>query len=187
MRGRVTCSQCVSRRSRSYLPLLAALTLLSFALLACSPAAEAPGYSEAQQGIVDELGEPASFQIAYLPSAEVDDEDASTLRRTEVWYYPEHEQQISFIDGVAVSVQGWEWQPETPTDYPALSPAHFHIDMTLDDVADVLGVAPSELEEIEVDPELSATDDVHVYATAEVVFTIERGALTYLQTVGTER
>lgn len=169
-----------------------ALALLT-ALAGCTPASETgsaetwPGYSEPQQGIVDALGEPAAFQLAYLPADDLGADGAGSLRRTEVWYYPEHEQQISFIDGVAVSVQGWEWLPESPTDYPALSPADFHIDMTLDDIAAALGTAITDIDEIEIDPELTATDDVHVYATTDVVFTIERGALTYLQTVGTER
>ena len=188
MNGPSPCRAQVSRHDRQYAVLMVALAVaLSLILAGCSPAADVPGYSQTQQGIIDELGAPAAFQIAYLPSADLDDEGAGALRRTEVWYYPEHEQQISFIDGAALSVQGWEWQPEVPTEYPALSPADFHIGMTLDDVAAVLGVEPGDIEEIEVDPELSATDDVHVFATTEVVFTIERGALTYVQTLGTER
>ena len=181
-------SNRLTRRPRRHSPLCAVLALaLSLVLSGCSPAVENPGYSQVQQGIVDQLGAPAAFQIAYLPSAEVDSDGASTLRRTEVWYYPEHEQQISFIDGVAVGVQGWEWQPEPPAEYAQLAPADFHIGMTLDDVAEVLDLPPADIEEIEVDPELSVTDDVHVYATAEVVFTIERGALTYIQTMGAEQ
>ncbi|MBN2848653.1 MAG: hypothetical protein JXP72_09450 [Coriobacteriia bacterium] len=156
--------------------------------VACSPAGSSDiGYSESQQEIVDALGEPAAFQIAYLPADDVDADGASSLRRTEVWYYPEHEQQISFIDGVAVSVQGWEWMPEVPADYPALSPAAFDISMSLDDVADALGETASAIDELVIDPVLADEDDVHVYATDTAVFTIERGMLTYIQTVGAER
>lgn len=188
MRKRCTGSQCVSRLLCSRHRLHAALLLvLCLVLIGCSPPAEEPAYSEAQQAIVEELGEPAAFQLAYLPSADEGEEGASTLLRTEVWYYPEHEQQISFIDGVAVSVQGWEWQPENPTDYPALSPARFTIDMTLENVAAVLGVASDQIDELPIDPGLTASDDLHVYATATAVFTIERGALTYLQTIGVEQ
>ncbi|HSQ22515.1 MAG TPA: hypothetical protein VLQ52_06955 [Coriobacteriia bacterium] len=184
---------CSGRARGSRAPMLAAALLLATLLLAalsagCSPAGSSDiGYSASQQEIVDALGEPAAFQIAYLPADDVDADGASSLRRAEVWYYPEHEQQISFIDGVAVSVQGWEWMPEVPADYPALSPAAFEISMSLDDVAGALGMAANDIEEIVIDPVLADEDDVHVYATEAAVFTIERGMLTYIQTIGAER
>ena len=155
---------------------------------ACTPgsstAASGPGFSDAQAELIEKLGSPTAFQIAYAPSDDIDADGATSLRRTEVWYYLEHEQQISFIDGVPVAVQGWEFMPEAPTDYPALSPADFHISMMLTDVEAILGETA---EEIVIDPELAETDDVHVYATTSAIFTIERGALTYMQTIGVEQ
>jgi hypothetical protein len=176
----------MKRTVRILLSAALVLAMLS-ALPGCAPAGSGPGYSEPQREIVDALGEPAAFQIAYLPADDIDDQGAGSLRRVETWYYPEHEQQISFIDGVAVSVQGWEWAPESPAEYPALAPTDFHIDMTLDDVAAVLGIAPGDIDELDIDPELTTTDDVRVYATSETVFTIERGVLTYVQTLGVEQ
>lgn len=155
---------------------------------ACTPgsaaSADGPGFSDTQEELITTLGEPTAFQIAYAPADDADSDGATSLRRTEVWYYLEHEQQISFIDGIAVAVQGWEFMPEAPTDYPTLSPADFHIDMTLADVEAILG---EPAEEVIIDPALAEEDDTHVYVTESAIFTIERGSLTYLQTIGVER
>jgi len=155
---------------------------------ACTPGSSAvasgPGFSEAQAELIETLGSPTAFQIAYAPSDDIDADGATSLRRTEVWYYLEHEQQISFIDGVPVAVQGWEFMPEAPTDYPALSPADFHISMALADVEAILG---EPAEEVIIDPALAEEDDTHVYVTESAIFTIERGSLTYLQTIGVEQ
>ena len=167
--------------------LLLLLMLILASVAACTPDAapsEGPGISDTQAEIITTLGEPTAFQIAYAPADDADEDGATSLRRAEIWYYIEHEQQISFVDGVAVAVQGWEFMPEVPTDYPTLSPADFHIDMTLADVESVLG---EPAEEIIIDPALAEEDDTHVYVTDSAIFTIERGSLTYLQTIGVER
>ncbi|PKQ37632.1 MAG: hypothetical protein CVT59_06185 [Actinobacteria bacterium HGW-Actinobacteria-1] len=167
---------------------LLSLILGSAFTAACTPSsagsAEGPGFLDTQAELITTLGEPTAFQIAYAPADDADADGATSLRRTEVWYYLEHEQQISFVDGVAVAVQGWEFMPEVPTDYPTLSPADFHIDMTLADVESILG---EPAEEVIIDPALAEEDDTHVYVTESAIFTIERGALTYLQTIGVER
>lgn len=131
--------------------------------------------STAQQELVEVFGHPSQFSIAYVPGGTEDDEIAV---RSEVWYYPDHGQQVTFLSGTIISVDEMPVE-EAPVVYPDLHPEQFDIDMTLDEVAALAGPEVALVEAIPGD-----TGDLELYAGEGALFAMERGQLVFLQTIG---
>jgi len=155
-------------------------TLVFFAVLSDDEpeliaASDAPDDAQAAEDeISDVFGPPDQFIVAYLPR------DGGELVRTEIWYYPEHEQKVTFVEGKVVSVDPME-NPGTDVIYPDLMPGDFDFEMGYDDVMAVLG---GEADEIDETPELLGEFDVQTYVNDSAVFAIEGGRLVYVQTIG---
>jgi hypothetical protein len=137
-------------------------------------AAGAPDAQAVEDEVADVFGPPQQFIVAYLPR------EGDELVRTEIWYYPEHEQKVTFIEGRAVSVDPMEY-PGEDVSYPDFEPAEFDFDMTYDDVMAVLG---GEADEMDETPELLGEFDAQTYVNDNAVFAIEGGHLVYIQTIG---
>jgi hypothetical protein len=131
--------------------------------------------STAQQELVEVFGYPPQFSIAYVPGGTEDDE---TSARGEVWYYPDHGQQVTFLSGTIISVDEIPVD-EAPVAYPDLRPEQFDIDMTLDEVAALAGPEVALVESIP-----GGTGDLELYAGEGALFAMERDQLVFLQTIG---
>ncbi len=133
--------------------------------------------SAAQEEVIEQLGPPPRFLIAYVPRTEGSSEE---LVRTEVWYYPDHQQSISFVEGAIASVETIAPDPEGAT-YPDLRPEAFDFEMGYEEVAALLG---GDIQKVEELPDLSSKDGIELYEGDHGMFAIERGKLVYLQTIG---
>ncbi len=170
------------RRNWKAIPAVILAALLSSLLVAfwvyrINDAVTYRGLTRDQAHIVRTLGSPARFTLVYLPLGEKGERE---LTRAEVWFYPEHGQSISFVHGRIVSVDDMEGDPVEST-YPELRPWHFDVSMDLTDVESALGEEGAPVDPL---PELRKGAEVASYATAHAVYSIERGRLVYLQTVG---
>ena len=154
--------------------------MLVFALLPAEDpepvaATDAPAKAQAiEDEVADVFGPPDQFIVAYLPR------DGGELVRTEIWYYPEHEQKVTFVEGKAVSVDLME-NPGEDVVYPDLDPTQFDFEMGYEEVMAVLG---GEADQIDETPELLGEFDVQTYVNDRAVFAIEGGNLVYVQTIG---
>lgn len=130
-----------------------------------------------QRTIVRSLGQPSRFTVAYLP---LGTEGNYEITRTEVWYYPEHGQRISFVRGRVVSVDRIGDEPVAAR-YPSLDPWRFHVGMNREQVESVLGTTA-----LAIDPAVEAdgSDGAQVYVSGQAVFSVEKGKLVYFSSLG---
>jgi hypothetical protein len=129
-----------------------------------------------QQTIRETFGPPEQFLITYLPQGPSDNPRAV---RSEVWYYPKHSKQVSFLGGKTVAVT--EFNPkETIIGGTSLRPEEFDIYMGYDEVAKIVGKLNIE----RFDFPVFFDDTVETYASDQALFIIEEGYLTYIQTIG---
>lgn len=134
--------------------------------------------SSEQKEIVETLGWPQRFTIAYLPQGEGDD---AALARNEVWSYPEHQQEITFIAGEVLSTDDIKADGDNIS-YSDLKPKDFAFDMDYDQVVAVIG--NEKVEPVNLIDELYIEGEVETFMSDHVVFAIEYGHLTFIQTVG---
>ncbi len=138
-----------------------------------------PGiYSKAQQELIDTFGPPPMFVVSYLPQSDGDD---TSLVRHEVWRYPEHQQEITFLAGEIYSLDSYE-PPDGELAYTTLAPGDFDFTMGYEAVAALLpdkDIVPADFV-----PELYDEGSVETYVTENLFFTIEHGQLTYVEAVG---
>jgi len=139
-----------------------------------------------QQEIVNTFGYPKRFTISYLQYAEEGDD---MLIRQEVWYYPSHQQAISFVGGDILSVNKIEEEVSESGEiesgeitYSSLKPEDFEFEMDYDAVAAALGTET--IEAVDMVPELYTKGELETYVSDHVIFTLEHGYLTYFETVG---
>lgn len=155
------------------------LVLLLLVLFVASYLLRPRTTSAAQKEILDTLGAPAQFIVAYLPQG---DGESAGLARTEIWFYPDHQKKVAFVSGKIAYIEDFE--PEVANaSYPNLSPGDFDYFMGYQGVTRKLG---EEAELIDIIPELIEEEKVETYMTDDVVFAIERGHLVYIQTLGGE-
>lgn len=131
--------------------------------------------SAAQQELVDVFGYPPQFSIAYVSAGTEDDE---FLARSEVWYYPDHGQQVTFLAGTIVSVTAMP-EDELAVTYPDLKPEQFDVDMAFEEIASLAGPEVALVEAIASDD-----GDLELYAGEGALFAMERNQLVFLQTIG---
>jgi len=139
------------------------------------------GLSPDQQEIIDSFGYPQRFVINYMPWAE----NGSDLAvRHEVWYYPYHQQAITFIGGDVASVDEIEDEIDDTgiNTYSDLKPEDFEFSMDYDAVAKAIGDKP--IEEIDFMPAEYYGEDLKSYISDHVTFAIEGDQLTYFETIG---
>ena len=134
--------------------------------------------SEEQAKILDAFGQPRYFSLYYLPKE--DDQ----LIRTEVWYYPEHENSITFMGGAIFKVTEIDVE-DLNYDYPEINPNDFDYGMNYDDVVDMLEAKV--VEPVEFSNDLFEDDEILTYVADKVMFSIEKGKLVYMQTMGTSQ
>lgn len=152
------------------------------AVLAKAPITRLDGLSNAQKEIVEVLGYPRSFILAYLPQAH---DDSGRLVRFEVWFYPEHRKKITFLAGRIYDYSkafGAGDNPDTLT-YPELRPQDFDLSMSYKRAAKTIG---SGVIPIEFADNVFA-GSVRSYLAGQVIFSMDSGKLTYLQTLGAEK
>lgn len=134
--------------------------------------------SSSQQEIVDTFGYPSRFTLSYLPQGEG---EGGGLVRQETWVYPDHQTEIVFLGGNVVTVN--EIAPDEGTvNYVDLKPSDFDFDTTYEDMAEALG--DKKIEPADVASSFFEKDVLETYVSDQVVFTLEAGYLTYLQTIG---
>lgn len=157
------------------LVIIAAALSAAFALASLRGPDAAPGASKDQQRIVERLGAPATFTIAYLP---IGQRRSAQLTRTEIWYYPEHGQSISFVAGEVVSI-------DPAQDLVTLSRAPRLLPWQVDDAtprsqldsATVSHLVPAEFAPV-------TSEAAQVYMGEDALYVIERGRLVYFTTAG---
>jgi hypothetical protein len=136
--------------------------------------------SPAQEEILETLGYPAQFVIAYLPAGEGDE---VRLVRTETWYYPEHEKKVIFTGGELVTALDFVPEAASLPDTD-LRPEDFEFHMDYDQVAELVG---GEVIEADLLPELIGDANVKTYLGDRAIFCIEEDQyLTYLKTLALE-
>jgi len=136
--------------------------------------------SSEQKEIVDTLGWPQRFTLAYLPQGEGDD---AVLARNEIWSYPEHQQEVTFIAGEILSTDDIEADGDNIS-YSDLKPEDFEFNMDYDQV--VAAIGSEEVEPVNLVGELYIEGEVETFMSDHVIFAIEYGHLTFIQTVGVE-
>lgn len=130
-----------------------------------------------QRRIVKTLGDPSRFTVAYLPLGEPGERQ---LVRTEIWYYPEHSQSVSFVRGRIVNVSEMQGDPVSAV-YSGLKPWDFDVDMDAEAVAAATGGAAVRADVV---PGLTAREGVDAYVSEMVVYALESGRLVYVQSLG---
>jgi len=134
--------------------------------------------SSEQEEIIDELGHPQRFTLAFLPEG---DGDEAVLARNEVWSYPEHGQEYTFVSGQVQSVDEIAAETKSIT-YSSLKPEEFDYGMNYDQVAAVVG--SDSVEAVNIVGELYKEGEVETFMADYVIFAIEYDHLTFFQTVG---
>lgn len=130
-----------------------------------------------QRYILRALGPPPRFTVQYLP---LGDASGRELARTEVWYYPQHGQGITFVKGQIAGEHTISVDPAGAV-YPALRP--WQVDVTLDrsEVESMTGQAATPLDLV---PALQGRGGVEAFVTKNAVFAFEGGRLVYFQSLG---
>ncbi len=188
---------------------LALLLALAAALLgycqyrsrvAKAPITRLDGLSPAQKEIVGVLGYPKSFILAYLPQA---GDKGKRLVRLEVWFYPEHQKKITFLAGRIYDFRNpydadfWAQvggaartsgsmqflgRPDF-LNYPDLRPQDFDFSM---DYARVIESVGRSATPIDFANSVFA-GSLKSYLAGQVFFSLDRGKLTYVQTMGADK
>jgi len=132
-----------------------------------------------QEEIISTFGYPKRFSISYVQYAEVGED---LLVRQEVWYYPSHQQSITFLGGDILSLDDIDEEVSDNGEitYSDLHPEDFEFAMGYDEVAAVIG---GEVVKNDFVSEFF-TEDLENYIGDHIFFTIEHGHLTYIETVG---
>lgn len=131
-----------------------------------------------QEEIVELFGHPHQFVITYMPSG---DEKNPTLARSEVWYYPNKEMQITFVGGDVFNVE--DYISEDPDiSATTLKPEDFEFEMDLEMVSEILG--SSEAEPLDFLPGYFEEGELETYISDKALFIIERDKLSYIQSIG---
>ena len=137
------------------------------------------GYlSSDQQNVVDILGYPQQFTISYIHK---NIEDESQLIRSEVWYYPTQQKEVSFLAGRLADSKNYT-SDSSPT-ATTLHPESFTFGQSLDEISSILGT--KNVREAKDLPGFESDLDIKVYVSPQAMFLIENGYLTYFQTLGT--
>ena len=134
--------------------------------------------SEDQQKIIDTFGPPPRFKLAYLPFG--DDE----LARIEMWFYSQHGQLITFVAGHPYKVSKINESHEQ-TEYSDYLPQDFDFSMNYEQTVEALDA--KKIEPVDFANDVFAEDGVKTYVADKVIFTIEQGHLTYMETMGVVR
>lgn len=139
------------------------------------------GLSPDQQEIVDSFGYPQRFVVSYLPWAE---SGSDYIVRHETWYYPYHQQSITFLGGDILSIDEIDDEIDKTgiMTYSDLKPEDFEFDMDYDAVAKAIG--DKEIAKNEFMPEEFYGENLDSYISDHVLFAIESDHLTYFETVG---
>jgi len=135
-----------------------------------------PDYSLSKEQVetVEALGYPNQFVISYYPQGEND------LVRTEYWYYPGYNMEITFLDGKIYVVEEYETGDQVAA--TPLRPEDYDLYTTLEDIEEILGEAPPE--PIDFLPGFYEPGELETYISANAIFVIEKDYLTYFQTMG---
>jgi len=129
--------------------------------------------SAQQQQLINLWGNPSQFLITYLPQQS---DNASTLARYEVWYYPSQGKQVTFLSGQNVDQKDFSSDQNLPA--TAYLPWDFDIYTSLNQLKNL--ISPDQFELIS----LPAFDDdgVKTYATKDLLVLVEDDYVTYVQT-----
>lgn len=141
----------------------------------------ATGLSPDQQELVDNFGYPQRFVISYLSWME---NGSDYIVRHETWYYPYHQQSITFLGGDILSVDEIEDEIDDTgiMTYSDLKPEDFEFNMDYDSVAKAIG--NKEIAKNEFMPEEYYGENLTSYISDHVLFAIESDHLTYFETIG---
>lgn len=129
--------------------------------------------SEDQKEVRDLFGAPAQFRISYLPQGE-----EGSFVRTESWYYPDQQKEITFLAGEILSYE--DYAPKADMPVTDLFPENFQAQMELQEVEEYLGVKA-----VEFDFPGFFDEDTKTYMSDKAIFTFNGDYLTYFETIGT--
>lgn len=139
-----------------------------------------PVLSKSQKETIDSFGQPSQFVVTYEPSLTDENDDEQTLSRTEVWYYPDLDMQVTFVAGELFDIEDYTQEDTDLTETP-LKPQDFEFEMSLEQVKEALDNKPVERLEI---PGFWEEGALETYVSDDAIFVMEHGYLTYIQTVG---
>lgn len=152
----------------------AVLCILAFVIISFLPE---PKFSEVQEDTIDTFGYPNQFVVTYMPAG---DENDIYLVRTEVWYYPEYDMQVTFSGGEIFNVE--DYTPEDPDVLPTtLKPEDFVFEMDYSNVSQILNTENIDLIDM---PGFYEQGVLETYLSDKALFIIENGSLSYIQTLG---
>ncbi|MDH4139874.1 MAG: hypothetical protein OEV43_04820 [Coriobacteriia bacterium] len=170
------------RRRRPLIAAIVAVIVIVVALVIVGLALFLGGEPEpgdTQDEVIQVFGAPSLFTIQYIPR---DESPEAELVRTEIWYYPDHEQQLTFIEGLAVAVEPIQ-QAGLPVAQDPLDPRYFDADTTAAQIADILGEEIERVDDV-LDPDAGDEAEGAVYVSESALFAIQDGVLLYFETIG---
>jgi hypothetical protein len=156
------------------------IALAAVLLFGSSSGAEPWKLSADQTRVASEFGPPQTFSVicAADPTNDAVGDDGFPIHRIETWTYHDMGTQFLFRDGKAMGTTATPF-PAPNTAYPKLRPEEFYAGMSLEDVAKVIGAAPTKAADIA--PDTFKGLEVYVFAD-QVMAEFEGGKLVGVQT-----
>jgi len=131
--------------------------------------------SNSQEQIRNIFGEPSHFMLSYLKRGEDDTE----LVRYELWFYPDHKKKIKFLAGKLLNIEYFDVD-ESLVGKTKHKPENFDYFMGYEDLRKYFGEMNIEKMELPV----FFDKNIETYVSQDVVFVVENGRLSYVQTYG---
>ncbi len=129
--------------------------------------------SDSQVEIVESLGRPDQFMIAYLPQGDSD------LVRSETWFYLEVKEELSFLAGELVETKEIE-QDLSGRSSTDLKSEDFDFYVSFEEVD---AMFDDSLVSVQAPVFFDEENGLETYACSEALFVFERGYLTYVETL----
>lgn len=135
--------------------------------------------SKPQKDIINVFGYPHQFMITYLPGGS---DEGPTLIRTEIWYYPDYKMQVTFMAGYVYNVKDLPADEFDGIEPTKLKSENYEFEMGYDAVKHYLQT--ENIEKLDALPGFFEEGVYETYISDKALFVIERGYLSYFQTIG---
>jgi len=132
--------------------------------------------SSAQQEIIDAFGYPEQFSVSYILDSAA---EFNAMVRSEIWMYPEHQKQVTFVGGEIYATDDLPPLENTGSSCSKLKPQDVDYFTTPGQIAEKNGGTVAKTDFM---PELFEENNVESYLGKNVMFVIADGHLVHLQT-----
>lgn len=148
-----------------------------------SPGANSSAYSQEQQALIEDFGEPDTFAVLFGEAAEDEfgEAGAQPVHRVEYWDYWDGRLRVVFRDGRYVRREVLDALPEGSWSYPALTPAQLEQGMEAQAVVDLVGELPQRAAKLDAASGLKLV--TVSFGGGQVLATFDDGRLAMLKTL----